>query len=400
MASNVYKLYAIRFFHSLIPAYVIERLFWEERGMTIPLVVYTEIIFAVTVLLAELPTGILADKWGRKPMLVLSAIIGCLEFLLLVFATEFWHFALVIALTAVGRASASGAENALLYESLQLAGKESSFEKVLGRLVALDIAGTIAAALSGSLLAASFGFELNYWLSFASMTVCLAVTLTLTEPDKRAIASEEENVGQSGEPEPGTMKQYVMASLRFFRSHPGAALVVLSGMLIGAAINFIDEFWQLYLDRLGIPLLVFGLFSSIMFLIRLPGSLLAYKLRNRFSYRTLIAVSLLVSAAGYIYLGAVRHESGIVVLLLVCLFAGMIEPLAAGYLHHRIGSSSMRATIDSFQSLALNAALAATGLGFGYFSSRLDIFGGFGFLGAVCAVYAGWFLIVSRRIND
>ncbi|MFD0959719.1 MFS transporter [Paenibacillus chungangensis] len=400
MASNVYKLYAIRFFHSLIPAYVIERLFWEERGMTIPLVVYTEIIFAVIVLLAELPTGILADKWGRKPMLVLSAIIGCLEFLLLVFATEFWHFALVIALTAVGRASASGAEHALLYESLQLAGKKSSFEKVLGRLAALDIAGTMVAALCGSLLAASFGFELNYWLSFSSMAVCLAVTLMLAESDSSAIDSEGEKAGQAAQTEPGTMKQYIAASLQFFRAHPGAALVVLSGMLIGAAINFIDEFWQLYLDRLGIPLLAFGLFSSIIFLIRLPGSLLAYKLKNRFSYRTLITVSLLVSAAGYIFLGAIRHESGIFAIVLICLFAGMIEPLATGYLHHRIGSSSMRATIDSFQSLALNAAMAATGLGFGYFSSLLDIFGGFGFLGVVCAIYTGWYLIVSRRISD
>lgn len=41
--NNVWKLYAARFFQSLIPAYVIERLFWEARGMTIQQVVYTEI---------------------------------------------------------------------------------------------------------------------------------------------------------------------------------------------------------------------------------------------------------------------------------------------------------------------------------------------------------------------
>ncbi|MCU6710245.1 hypothetical protein M6D81_16215 [Paenibacillus sp. J5C_2022] len=78
----------------------------------------------------------------------------------------------------------------------------------------------------------------------------------------------------------------------------------------------------------------------------------------------------------------------------------MVEPLATGYLHHRIGSSSMRATIDSFQSLAMNAVMVATGLGFGYFSSLLAIFGGFCFLGVVCAIYAGWYLLVSRRISD
>ena len=46
--ANLHKLFALRFFSSLIPAYVIERLFWEERGMTIQMVVYTEIIYALT----------------------------------------------------------------------------------------------------------------------------------------------------------------------------------------------------------------------------------------------------------------------------------------------------------------------------------------------------------------
>jgi len=70
--NNIWKLYAIRFFHNLIPAYVIERLFWEQRGMTIQMVVYTEIIYAITVVLLEIPTGIIADKWSRKKMIMVE----------------------------------------------------------------------------------------------------------------------------------------------------------------------------------------------------------------------------------------------------------------------------------------------------------------------------------------
>lgn len=72
-SKNIRRLYAIRFFHNLIPAYVIERLFWEQRGMTIQMVVFTEIIYAITVVLLEVPSGIAADKWGRKRMMVLNA---------------------------------------------------------------------------------------------------------------------------------------------------------------------------------------------------------------------------------------------------------------------------------------------------------------------------------------
>ena len=70
--NNIYKLYFIIFFHNLIPAYVIERLFYEQRGMTVIMVVLCEIVYAVTIVILELPTGILADKFGRKGLIVIS----------------------------------------------------------------------------------------------------------------------------------------------------------------------------------------------------------------------------------------------------------------------------------------------------------------------------------------
>jgi hypothetical protein len=82
---------------------------------------------------------------------------------------------------------------------------------------------------------------------------------------------------------------------------------------------------------------------------------------------------------------------------LIALFAGMIEPLAAGYLHHRM-DSSMRATIGSFQSLGENAALSVTGVGFGYFSAKMDIFGGFGFVAVVCWVFLIYFSFASKKV--
>jgi len=77
-----------------------------------------------------------------------------------------------------------------------------------------------------------------------------------------------------------------------------------------------------------------------------------------------------------------------------------MEPVASGFLHHRI-DSSMRATIDSFQSLGLRAVTVITGLGFGFFSSGYDIYGGYGFIAALCVVFLMYFLISSRRaIHD
>lgn len=387
---NIRKLYVIQFVSHLIPAYVIERLYWEERGMTIQMVVYTEIIFAITIVVLEVPTGIIADKWGRKHMLIVAALMGCCEFLILVFATEFWHFALVVFLAAVGHSASSGADQALLYDSLLSEGKEESFEKIQGRLNALDIGAIMLAALCGSFLGSRFDFELNYWISLGSAVIALCFTLTLVEP---RVAKGNEDAEQ-----PIPIRTFVTASLRFFRDHPGVRLVLLSGMVTGAAISFIDEFWQTYLDRLGIPVLYFGMFSAAIFLLRLPGNLLAYWVKRWLSYRFLLTSAMLVLAVSFLYISLVRDYSGLVVIGFICLFAGVLEPLTAGYLHHGI-DSSMRATLGSFQSLGENAALSVIGMGFGYFSANMDIFGGFGFIAVVCFVFLIYFVLATKGKN-
>jgi len=384
--NNVWKLYLIRFFHNLIPAYVIERLFWEQRGMSIQMVVYTEIIYAITVVLLEIPTGIAADKWGRKKLIIADAFLGVCELLILIYATKFWHFAAAIFLAGIGRAAGSGSENALLYDSLISEGKEDLFEKYLGRLNAMDLVAGILAALSGSLLADLYGFELNYRISCIGMFVSLCISFMLAEPEVKSMADK-----------PIPVKEYVIASVNLFRKNHGVCLVILSAMVAGSAMIFVDEFWQLYISIIGIPVVYFGLFSAGLTLLRLPGSVLAYRIKKLTGYRRLISYIIFVFAAGLLYMSLVRGFSSIVMIFLLCLVSGILEPAAAGYLHHRI-DSSMRATIDSFQSLGLRAITAIAGLGFGFFSSRYDIYGGYGFTAVICFAFLMYFIIISRKV--
>jgi MFS family permease len=386
--SNIWKLYAIRFFHNLIPAYVIERLFWEQRGMTIQMVVYTEIIYAITVVLLEIPTGIIADKWGRKRMMMLNAFFGCCEFMILIFANEFWHFAAAVFLAGIGRAACSGSENAILFDSLVSAGMEQQFEKSVGRLNVVDFAAVIIASLYGSIIAVYFGFEPNYWLSVGAMLVSLFISFSLIEPMVPSKAEKSTAI-----------KEYIIVSFMFFKDNPCVCIVLLAGMVIGACMNFLDEFWQLYLSRLGIRVEYYGVFITVLVLLRLPGNMLASVMKSRFSYRNLLSGVLLVFTAGFLSLAIFRGYTGLAVISLIGLSSGIIEPLVSGYLHHRISDSSMRATLDSFQSLGLRAVLVIVGLGFGYFSSRYEIFGGYGFIAVICAVFLVCFRIITKKVK-
>jgi hypothetical protein len=110
---------------------------------------------------------------------------------------------------------------------------------------------------------------------------------------------------------PMEIKNYVKTSVLFFRNNQAVCLVLLSGVVTGAALSFIYEFWQRYLEKLEIPVVFFGLFSAGFMLLGLPGNMLAHVLKSRFSYRTLLLGVTAVVAIGFIYLSVIKDFTGL-----------------------------------------------------------------------------------------
>lgn len=390
-SKNVYKLYMIIFFHNLIFAYVIERLYWEQRGMTVFMVVLCEVIYAATIVVLEIPSGILADTLGRKWLLIISAVLSTLEFVFLVYANSFMEFAFVVFMAGVSGSCSSGAFNALLYDSLLASKKQGIFEKVLGRINAFDFLAAVIAALSGSVLAKLYGFELNYILSTISMFVALVFTVSLKEPPKCKceILDEENKEGFAA---------YFKCSVAFYKNNPRVAFMVINAMAMGACINYLDEFWQLYLRDMGFSILFFGVFSSLTLLIRIPGNLMSSYLIRYFREERILMIILAMTSVGFFAAGIFRGPIGIVAILIVFLISGVVDPLVSGYLHHRV-NSDIRATVDSFQSLGKRAIMFAVGIGFGYVSSISGVAIGFVFLGTVCFLFLIQFLKSIKKLE-
>lgn len=371
-SKNVYKLYFIIFFHNLIPAYVIERLFWEQRGMTVFMVVLCEVIYAATIVVLEIPSGILADKIGRRLLLIFSAILSTVEIVLLLFSHSFVGFALVSFLAGISGSCSSGAFNALLYDSLLASNQQSLFERTLGRINALDFSAAVIAALSGSVLAKFYGFEFNYMLSVVSMFIALGFTLSLNETPKAKKTAGKETFGA-----------YFKGAVAFYINNSRLAFMVINAMAIGACINYIDEFWQLYLRDVGFSVMFFGVFSAMSLLIRIPGSLISAYLISRFKEENIIAFVLAMASVGFFTAGIFPGPFGIAAIVLIFLASGVVDPLISGYIHHHV-ESDIRATVDSFQSLGKRALVLVVGLGFGYIASRASVAIGFVFLGGIC----------------
>ncbi len=385
---NIRYLYLMTFFRSLIAAYVIERLFALERGLSVQMVVWCEIIYAVATVALEIPSGFLADRFGRKRLLLFGGLFDVLEFLALPFAGGFFLFGVSALAAAIGSACSSGAWNALLYDSLRADGREGDFEKVLGRDKAVNFTAYLIAGVSGALLAQAFGYAFNYWLSAASMAAGLVFTCLLREPPK------------SGAPDKtgGSLGQIARLSARFFRKYPDVFRFAVFSSIIAACVNYVDEFWQNYLNGIAFPLALFGAVFAADIMFRAPGALIAFKLLGRMGHRAVMWLASLLAAAGILWAAFCQSAWGIAGFVAAGFAVEIIEPVTAGYIHRRADPGA-RATIESTAAMLLRVLSIGLGLAFGYLSDQLSIFAGFRLLGlaaaAACVLFARFAL--SKR---
>lgn len=371
---NLFLLCWIAFFNSLIPAYVIERLFWQARGMSVGMVVACEAVYAITVIALEVPSGVWADRLGRKKLLVAAAVTGLVEFALLLGAHAFWQFALAVLISGIGKAAASGAENALLYDTLAAMGRADRFERLMGRVRALDGVGAMLAALSGSLLAERYGFVFPYQLSLASCALALGGTLLLREPPGR-FAKEAR----------ASARSILRQAAAFFRRQPDALVIILQATLVAAFIIYVDEFWQLYLMETGFPVALFGVVSVLFSGASIAGDLLAGRVARRGREARRMVLLSGVVALSLCAAGIVRSRWGIGAMLVGACASEMMHILAVGYLHRRADDAS-RATIESVGSLLERVAVIPLGIVFAWIADTQSLFSAYTVLSIGCGV--------------
>lgn len=387
MHNNIKKLYLYSFFHSLIFAYVIERLFWASKGITIIQVVWIELIYAAIIVVLELPMGMYADRFSRKNLIVLDAIFSILEILIISLAQSFWHFALAVALSAVGYTLQSGAHNALIYDTLAQQGETAAFDKVLGRIEGFGNLATMVSGLVGGVIAAEFNYVSTYQVSLISLVIAFMIALSLK--DMRHTPTEEEKWG---------LRDWT-AVLNFVVHHKRVRKVMFVAVVVSAAVNFLFEFWQLYAEAVSVDVIYFGVIQMVSFMsISLGGFSISY-VKEKLGFGNTIIFSLFAMGTGFACLAFDYMLAGLVMMAVIYFASAIVEPVALGYMHqHAI--DKYRATIESAFSVIEHLAIAAVGIPFGLIATEISVFAGFAFLSAVLALLTLWSIVFFPKTKE
>lgn len=122
------------------------------RGLPLWQVGLLEGIFHGASFLSEIPTGTLADLFGRKKTMIAGRICSVLASIFMIFSRSFWGYALAFVFNAWSYNLNSGSEEALIYDSLKLCKKEESYIRINGRLnIIIEAAQGLSTFLGGML---------------------------------------------------------------------------------------------------------------------------------------------------------------------------------------------------------------------------------------------------------
>jgi len=346
--SNIRKMYAFKFF---IDFYFISGIlvpFFTEWGR----ISFTQIMllqswFVLWVFLLEVPTGTIADRFGRKHSLALACIVNVIAALTYASMPNFYVFLLAEFLWAMSVALLSGANEALVYDTLKKIGKTNESKKIFGRMESFTLAGIMIAAPIGSVIAANFALNTPYILMTIPFTIAFLITLTLKEPrsTQKVESKRYVNVLKDG--------------VKFFYRNKVLKILALDMIFIATIAYFIIWLYQPMLKQAGVDITYFGLVHAALVI----GQIVVmnnferleriFRAKRRFIYFSSVITGLMLILGGL--------TTYLPLVLLVIIVAGGFgltrRTLFVSYMNKYIPSSN-RATVLSTISMLRRFATA------------------------------------------
>ncbi len=182
--SNIKKIYFIKAFTSMFLIAPVITLFFLDLGLSFAQIMLLQSIFAFTVLIMELPSGFLADVIGRKKSIVIGGIFCLAGITIYSLSYNFWQLTIGEILLAFAWSFFSGADSALIYDTLLSLKKEKSYKEIEGKAHYYEmLANIIGASFAG--LIASFNLRYVFFLTIPFILARVIISFTLKEPKRK-----------------------------------------------------------------------------------------------------------------------------------------------------------------------------------------------------------------------
>ncbi len=379
--ANLRRFYAFQVVNDFSFTASIWIIFLQQRGFSLAEIGLAESFFHLAPVTLELPSGSLADTFGRKWSMVISALLIAVSTALMFVADSLWMLLPAMYLNGAAFAFRSGAQQAFLFDSLDTRSSGSRFTSLLGKLNAvayLAIAAT--SALGATLAERDYALPFGLAVGFALAAVWLAAGLK--EPPR----PEASKRGMGGT---------IAEALRIVRGNRQLLALIVYAASLWTISALVYLYAQAVLSERGLSTSFIGVVLAATTLITAAGAWLAGRLAGARPFRFwVVAATGAIAGSGLLLAGA-PLELAILGLLVAELFAGAFEPMIAQRVNDAI-TSAQRATVLSVESFLYSVTMIWAFPLFGVTAERWGWLPAYGVAAAAIAVLLVVYLIVGK----
>lgn len=357
--------------------YPIFTILFLDLGLTIEQFAGLNALWAASIVIFEVPSGALADKLGRKRLVVLASWLMVVEMAILCFMPigGAWVWPLMAVnrvISGLAEACSSGADEALVYDALPAAGRDDAWTRVLASLMRWQSISFMAVALVGAAAySPDFMNQAMAWAGFnihLSKELCMRIPLVLNLLMALACVGASCRFVDTQEHVPDTSGlralirasyQQMMEAARHILRSPAAIVIIVTGLLYDCFIRLFYTVGSNYYRLLGIDEKWNGLILTVSSLIGLGTAWVVEKLlgtatpsRNMGTVAVLIFLGLTGIAI------ILPGWAGVVFVVPLWLAMRSLHYFISQYLN-RVSEPSTRATVLSFKGLTMNLAYGA-----------------------------------------
>lgn len=387
---NIPRLYIIKIAKWFMLYMPIVVLFYESNGLKMKDIMVLQAVYSIVIVILEIPSGYLADVWGRKRTMLLGAIMGVAGFVTYGFSYGFWGFLIAEVILGIGQSCVSGADSAMLYDSLKERKLHSRYSRFEGRITSLGNVAEAAAALL-SIALVTISLRAPYYGQILVAAIAIPAALTLREPErhKKLVNKDFREILD--------VSKFALIGNRILRRN------ILFSAFTGCATLTMAWFAQKFFEFNGIDKVWFGLLWAALNLTVAFASFFAYRLESILRPQGTIVLISLAIPIGYLALSFSGLVSGLVILFVFYLVRGYATPVLKDYIN-RVTGSEVRATVLSVRNFIIRINFSVAGPLLGWANDMYDLptallLGGIIFL--ILNVFTGiLFLALRGSMND
>ena len=331
----------------------ISALYLRLRGLSLVEVAALETVVTATIFLMEVPTGIMADRIGRKWSLLLWSLLLMFGETVSLFGQSFGQFFIGAVLVGIGHAFGSGAKEAIVYDSLPLENRDHLMKQAMGRVNSWGQIAFFISPILGGLIVTDLQlpqFQLAIGLTVLALFIGVLLSLTLREPET------DWEVNRAGAL---TILRTGLAELN--RSPRLRRITLLTVLTVPGASLLITTLAPTYLTANEVSPFAIGLTLSLGSLVAAFTQRYAYKVEEVLGARWGITLLTVLPGLSYIVLALVSGPVG-TWLVVTWMYAtnDTRSPLFSAYQNALIQGRN-RATVLSLVNMFVNLFVAASG---------------------------------------